>query len=434
MQAPCPDHTLETMTDARIQSSPCLQGERVAFTGTLASMTHKEAFDLVSAQGGIPMSSASGQTTMLVVGDEGWPLEADGKASQKFELIDALRTEGKDIRIVSESEWLHLLGLAERDEIHREYTPAMLSELLGVNVRSIRRWERLGLIRAVRRVHRLPYFDFREVATARRLSELLLEGVSAEQLQQTLASLGESLPGVERPLAQLNILVQDSELVLRDERGIMEATTGQRMFDFDGPDTEAGTDSSGVSIAFPKDETHERTLWTAEEWFYEGCRLADLLQPEAAVESFRMAMMAHGEARRGRRSGEAEQVPHPAEISFHLADALYRMGHVQAAIERYHSAVEHDPHYLEAWIQLGCLLAETGSSEKALDAFRIALDVHPDYPDANLHIANTYEQLGELEPARTHWQKYLQFDSRGPWAEHARQQLARTDSTEPDST
>ena len=64
--------------DDTIHSSPPLKGERVAFTGTLASMTHKEAAELVEANGGTAMSSVSGQPTMLVVGDEGWPLESDG--------------------------------------------------------------------------------------------------------------------------------------------------------------------------------------------------------------------------------------------------------------------------------------------------------------------------------------------------------------------
>ncbi len=421
-----------------ITSSPCLHGERVTFTGTLASMTHKEAADLVAKNGGTAVSSVSGQTTMLVVGDEGWPLEADGQTSQKLELAEQQISTGANLRIISESDWLHLLELADRDAVHRAYTPAMLSQLLGVSVNSIRRWERLGLIRAVRKVHRLPYFDFTEVANARRMSELLLQGVSPEQLQSSLAKISRSLPGTDRPLEQLNLLVQDSELILRDERGIMEAVSGQRLLDFDTNPTELSSES--VSVPLPDDEDgpvrlpvpeDNRVDWSADEWFYEGCRLSDCIEHEAAVEAFRMSLMTLGhEARQGRqvRRDACGDDPHPAEISFHLADALYCCGKTTAALERYYSAVEHDPHYLEAWIQLGCLLEEQGTTDRALDAFRIALDVHPDYPDANLHIANAYERIGDLISAREHWSRYLQFDSRGPWAEHARARLAQTDA------
>jgi tetratricopeptide (TPR) repeat protein len=392
-------------------------------------MTHKEAAELVETNGGSAMASVSGQTTMLVVGDEGWPLEPDGQASQKLDFIESQLSAGHDVKVLDESAWLHLIGLADRDTFNKTYTPAMLSQLLNVSVGSIRRWERLGLIKSAKRIHRLPYFDFQEVANARRLSELLLQGVSVEQLQKSLAKVSKTLSDADRPLAQLDILVQDSELVLRDERGIMEAVSGQRLLDFDREPAKPGDDDELVpSIAFPQSEpTEDRSSWSAEEWFYEGCRLADYMEPEAAVEAFRMALMAHGDAIRSTQPGDEEPTPHPAEISFYLADALYRSGKVEAAIERYYSAVEHDPHYLEAWIQLGCLLGEQSSPNRAIEAFRIALDVHPDYPDAHLHIANTYEELADLTAARLHWAKYLEFDSRGPWAEHARQRLAGTE-------
>ncbi len=61
-------------------SSLPLSGERVAFTGTLASMTHRQAAELVAQQGGAPPEHVSSKTTLLVVGEEGWPLEADGPA------------------------------------------------------------------------------------------------------------------------------------------------------------------------------------------------------------------------------------------------------------------------------------------------------------------------------------------------------------------
>ena len=183
----CFQNSLDTMPDtpdaALLQSSPCLQGERVAFTGTLASMTHRQASELVEQNGGEAASHISRQTTMLVVGEEGWPLEADGKASLKLQqAVESVR-QGATLHILTEFEWLHLLGLEqrERDE-HRLFTPAMLQQKLGISVGVVRRWERLGLIRAVQRVFRLPYFDFQEVAGVRRLQEMLNAGIPREQI------------------------------------------------------------------------------------------------------------------------------------------------------------------------------------------------------------------------------------------------------------
>ena len=75
----------------------------------------------------------------------------------------------------------------------------MLADLLGVSVAVIRRWHRRGLIVPVREVRRLPYFDFQEVATARRLAELLAAGVSPRAIERQLESLARYLPGVTRP-------------------------------------------------------------------------------------------------------------------------------------------------------------------------------------------------------------------------------------------
>ena len=68
-----------------LESSPLLQGERVAFTGTLASMTHRQAMELVETHGGVPMQHVGQLTSILVVGEEGWPLEPDGLPSTKLE-------------------------------------------------------------------------------------------------------------------------------------------------------------------------------------------------------------------------------------------------------------------------------------------------------------------------------------------------------------
>ncbi|MFM7069752.1 MAG: MerR family transcriptional regulator, partial [Actinomycetes bacterium] len=70
----------------------------------------------------------------------------------------------------------------------------MLADLLKVSVATIRRWHRRGLILPVREVHRLPYFDFQEVATARRLSELVSAGVSPAAIERKLNDLSRFVP------------------------------------------------------------------------------------------------------------------------------------------------------------------------------------------------------------------------------------------------
>jgi tetratricopeptide (TPR) repeat protein len=397
-------------------------------------MTHQQAHELAQQHGGTATQHVSRQTTMLVVGEEGWPLEPDGHPSVKLQDASRLQQEGLPLRIVSESDWLRLLGLDGRcRDVHALYTPAMLSRSLDVPIGTIRRWERLGLIRPVKKVFRLPYFDYAEAAGVRRLNELLNAGVPRSQLEASLAKIRHLLPGIERPLAQLNLLAQDARLVARDDHGLFEPTTGQRCFDFlpaDAPNSPLprlaeASEEEGTIIAFrsaapqsgraaPASSTLDspaadaRANWSAEQWFAEGCRHLDAHRPESAIEAFRLALMERAES---------------PEVHFHLAEALFRVGRAEAALERYYAAVEADHNYLEAWMQIGSLLAARGDLEPALDALRLALSVHADYPDAHWHAADVLLQLGRTEEAAHHWRSYLRFDTRGPWADEARQRL-----------
>jgi len=436
------DSTVPVPPAPELASSPVLQGERVTFTGTLASMTHRQGAEQVVRHGGQPSQHVSKQTTMLVVGEEGWPLEADGQPSQKLVQSQELCERGFPLRILQESEWLHLLGLEERrSELNRLYTPAMLAQMFDVSVGTIRSWERSGLIHAARKVGRLPYFEYREVVGARRLSQLLAAGISRPALEAAISKLRELLPGLENPAAQLDILARDSHVIVRDEHGLIEPVSRQREFDFDRSaenatdDQQTSTNSAHLSDEDSRSEDSgpvatvplHPARWTearrrrgeavqtsvipprdAQTWFDEGCRFLAANQPESAIEAFRLCLM--------ERSGDVE-------CQFHLAEALYRGGNLRGALERYFAAVEGDPDYLEAWTQIGCLHAELGEGEAAVESFRLALSVHEDYPDAHFHLAETLHQLGREAEALPHWQSYLTHDQRGPWAELARQRL-----------
>lgn len=395
------------------ESQPTLQGERVAFTGTLASMTHRRASELAESHGGTSSQHVSKQTTMLVIGEEGWPLEADGTPSVKLQQANRYREEGIAIRIVSESDWLEILGLQDRiEEVRRHYTPAMLSQMVDVPVTVIKSWERCGLIRPVKQVMRLAYFDFREVSSARRLHELLKSGVARRQITDSLKHLKHWLGGTERPLAQLELLADDGELVYRDETGPVDPKSGQRLFDFDSPADAAANENVPASVAIAREESDAQTRWSPEDWLrlankhLEENRLAD------AVEAFRLCLL---------------DWPDHAEIHFQLADTLFRLDNLDGALERYHMAVELEKNYLEAWTQLGCVYSAREEWGPAMHAFRIALDLHPDYPDAHWHLAQALEGQGNRVAAREHWAAYLKFDERGPWADIAREHLdART--------
>ena len=403
--------------------SGVMSGEKVAFTGILASMTHRQAREVVEQRGGSSSEHVSRQTTLLVVGEEGWPLEADGRPSVK--LLQAIRwqQEGLPLRVIKESDWLTAVDLSHRrDGVQRRYTPAMLSQLLQIPVSQIRAWERWGLIRAVEHVYRLPYFDYQEVASARRLADLLAAGVSPREVAESLQRISHLLPNAERPLAQLEILAQQRGVVYRDDRGQLWDRFGQRRFDFDQTgDEETAPGESPPSIAFPGEtDPAGRTARprSAEQLFDAGRTRSEAGDLSGAEQLYRESLSL--------RPGEPD-------VQLHLAEVLYRSGRVEAACERLCCLLESDPQHLEAWIQRGCLEQELAREQAARHAWQTALAIHADCAEAHYHLGELEFRCGELHQAQVHWLAYLELEQRGPWADLARDRLglaAETDHAE----
>src|SRR5438876_1491727 len=87
-----------------------LRGHKVAVTGRLASMTRRQAAELVKAYGGQWQPSVTRQTSMLVVGQDGWPLDRDGRLTRKLQKARYLQRT-RSLTIVSEADLLARLGL-----------------------------------------------------------------------------------------------------------------------------------------------------------------------------------------------------------------------------------------------------------------------------------------------------------------------------------
>jgi len=386
-----------------------LEGQRVAFVGKLGSMSRREAAHLVREHGGTVAEKPGPEVALVVVGEEELALpEAEG-VEQWFDDQARQAAEEGGLRIVTETELWQQLGLVDQThEVRRLYTPAMLADLLGVPVSVIRRWHRRGLIVPVREVRRLPYFDFQEVATARRLSELLAAGVSPEQIEKKLAALARFVPGVRRPLAQLSVIVEGKEILLRQGEGLIEPG-GQLRFDFEAGEEVATERVPPPAEVLPRDRAELAALSAAPE---QMCRLAAELEEEgqlaAAVDVYRAVMAAAGPT---------------AEICFHLAELLYRLQDLTAARERYYMAIELDEDYVEARANLGCVLAELGDEDLAIAAFEGALAYHPDYADVYYHQARLLDERGRREEAADYWQTFLRLAPDSPWAEEARARL-----------
>ncbi|MEN6457424.1 MAG: tetratricopeptide repeat protein [Thermoguttaceae bacterium] len=379
------------MTD---EASNILRDQRIAFVGKLASMAKRDAAQLVRQHGAIVLDKLDASAQVIVVGDEVFPLPEAGN-DDWFDEATRRRIELGEARVITETQLWQRLGMVDfEQDVHRLYTPAMLADLLGVSVAVIRRWHRRGLIVPAREVRRLPYFDFQEVATARRLTELLAAGASPRVIEKKLEAIARYLPNVSRPLAQLSVIVHGKEILLRQGEGLVEPG-GQLRFDFDA--WEEGPAAPTPAVPTAPDQL---------------CRLAAELEEDgqlaAAAEMYRALMAATG--------------PKP-EICFQVAELLYRQGDLSGARERYYMAIELDEDYVEARANLGCVLAELGDHDLAVAAFEGALRYHPEYADVHYHLARTLDEMGRRGDAEQHWRAFLEQAPESPWAEEAHGRL-----------
>ena len=371
-----------------------LAGERVWLVGRFGGMARARLAELVGERGGVVSES---DPTLVVLGDESTPDQSENATR-------CAREAGCEL--VEESDFLAgLEELVVEDGVSRHYTAAMLAEAVGAPVAAIRRWTRRGLLRPVRRLNRLCYYDFLEARVAGRLAELLEGGRTHAGVELVAERLRAAFPGVERPLAELPLVIEGRAIFLRDGDDLTEPG-GQRRFDFADPDEdERGADdpACGVLAMRPPEEA-----MTVEEARRRAQELRELGLTERAVEAWRVVLSLG---------------PPEAEDHFSLAELLYEVGEPAAARERYYAALELDDSYLEARLNLGCILAEFGDLRMAEAALRGAIESHESYADAHYHLAETLDRLGEPEEAGSHWRRFLEVAPESPWAEVARRRL-----------
>lgn len=383
-----------------------LTNRRVAFMGRLEALNRPDLAQFVRSRGAIPVPSPE-EADLLVVGITGLPIDD----------LDSLLTESQirevaqgRVMVVSESRFWQMLGLVDVESgVRRFYTAAMLANLLKVPLRTIRRWHRRGLIVPAQMVHRLAYYDFQEVATARQLAKLIQSGVSPDALEAKLTRLAQLFPDVQRPLSQLSIIVEGQDFLLRHGAGLIEPG-GQRRIDFAALDsTPTGPVTAPSSRTVDAEVLDSGDLVTPEQYRKLAADLEDEGRTIDAIHVYRSMLFAFGSQ---------------PDIHFALAELLYLQGDLSAARERYFIAIELDDSFLEARASLGCLLLELREPEMAISTLEGALKIHPEYADAHFHLARALDDCDRQVEAASHWRRFLNLAPDSPWADEARQRLA----------
>lgn len=348
-----------------------LAGQRVCVTGRLAAMTHGDFASLVQSCGGqfLPRPIKGG--FLLVIGGDGWPARHDGSPSIAFERARRLRAYGYPIEFVSEEEFFGRIGfISSSAALRARHTVSDLTRILGVTAASVRRWERMGLIRPVETVHRFSYYSFSDVASARRLSGLLAGGATLAAIRRGLEEFRTWLPAAGVSFSQLALIEQDGRLLLR-LNGALVSPSRQHYFDF-----ESGGDGEPTALAI--DLRSNPPLGRVDELFDRGLALEDQGRFEEAAEAYRQA---------------SELAPRDPCIHFNLGNALYAQGQYDESVSSFRASLDCDPDYAEAWNNLGNALWKAADRRAAAKALRRALELIPDYADARHNLSALLDEL-----------------------------------------
>ena len=429
------DSEREGDRDPTVQD-PAVQGKNVALVGRFGGMNRREVTNVLRSFGACVVDIGHDSTDWVVIGADESPLA-------ESELLDPAiqRAAGVGaVEILGETELWQRLGLVDQEQaVRKYYTPAMLAHLLDVSIRVIRRWHRRGLITPVRTLHKLPYFDFQEVATARRLANWMASGASQQAIEQRLVELVQVLPNIQRPLDQLSILVEGKQVLLRHGGGLLEPG-GQLRFDFDSMNDSPKAGSSKTHSSKAHLSKHCSLVGDAKLAIEPGDQpeRQDVLPFPTNVGRHTKARFRQDELLQAAYDAEdADDLPTAidychavlardgarADVCFQLGELLYRQGLIMAARERFYMAIELDPSFVEARASLGDILVECGRYHLAIAAFRGALSLHEEYAEAHLGLAKTLERVGDDQEAIEHWRRFLELSPKSPWAEEAVERL-----------
>ena len=428
-----------------LDSSPShsiVQGRRVALGRRLVVKSRGDWKRLIKQHGGHPIDQLDELTDVLLVSSAD---QGDARPDRNSDLPSF--PDGQKLKVVVEDDLYQMLAPQESDvDLSRLYTPQILAKLLDVPVATIRRWQRRGLIKPVHQVNKLPYFDFQEIASARRIARWIQSGQSPAAIERQLAVIAQS-NGDQRPLSQLSIIVEGQKVLLRAGEGLSSAN-GQRHFNFENDlDQSLPTDQRPqLSLADHPDDTLDDPFNDASDHQNEQDSLPDVL-PFVRLEDFSVSAVSESDFEKspdqfigwateledeGDATGAAEVYRTMAlahgispDINFRIAELLYQAGDLSAARERYYNAIELDETFVEARASLGCVLVELGQHDLAIAAFKGALQYHRNFADVHFHLARLLDETGKSDDATTHWEAFLELAPKSPWAEEARQRMRK---------
>ena len=364
---------------------PSLAGQIVVFTGKLSSLGRKDARELVVRLGGAAADDVNARTTMLVIGAEGYPQGAgeNEPKSNKLKRAEELNTAQPQIKIISESEFCTLAGVATPEALKRQYHAMrdLLARYRSLREDHLRYLMKCGVLRPVLRTNADTFFAFPDLPIIKQANEGLEQGLAFRSIARTMLASHQGQ------------LVFDFRI---DAAPAKIITLRRQAADKPAP-------SRPGTSAVRRQDTE-----LAEEYFRAGSALddGDHAKLDEAAAAYRKAL---------------ELDPYLCAALINLANIHYSRDELVEAQALYERAIGLESDFFEAHFNLGNIYHDLGRYPEAQSCYREALRLNPFYADAHFYLAVTFEKMGLSQEARPHWRSYQQLAPQGEWVELARE-------------
>ncbi|MGB7554836.1 MAG: tetratricopeptide repeat protein [Candidatus Korobacteraceae bacterium] len=267
--------------------------------------------------------------------------------------------------------------------------------ILRISANQLAGWQKAGLVPIS---DTFTFFDLLQLTKVR---DLRAKRVRPAAIRESLQAMLKQVAGMENPFLEASAFSVGSRVAYRHEGHSVEPIAGQFVMDFA---------SSGMVVSSVKVKPIAK-FDTAGELFARGVALEEHPSThDEAIQAYLQVL-------------KVEPDHAPAHIN--LGTLYYNRQDFVSSEKHYREAVAADPRYALAYFDLGNVLDETGRIAEAVAAYSTAIQLAPTYADAHYNLALAYERLRQPRQALPHWRTYLKLDSSGPWAVHARNQVAR---------
>ena len=274
------------------------------------------------------------------------------------------------------------------------YGTREVADLIGFSREQVRRFARRGIVHPSRGVRAEYRFSFQDMALLRSARRLVEAEVPVRRVFEALDRL-QRRENAPPSLSALRIAAEGNTVVVRDDRTVWEALSGQRRLPLL---REGGGEGGRPSAAKPRDNARaggrtatvvEINTLSSDDWYNLGLDMEEV-DPSRAPEAYRRSIALD---------------PSNADAHVNLGRLYQIGGDLKRAKRHYRRALESTPEHELACYNMGTVFDELEESDIALGYYRRAASI----PDAHYNLARIFGLRGDELSSLRHLKRYRQL-------------------------